>query len=341
MKIQCLLIAALLTGCKHHTTYDVSTYSGATADVQINACLQSIPAGGICDATGYGATVQTISQTINVGAYPAITGFQRLLFSQATRFQPATPNLLMFRLGPYADVDGLHIDASNQPQFNNVMVLITKYLMLGNSTFVAAHLRNFILDGGTATPASGSVGIELITPDETASTYYVTVSDGSIGGLHTNILLYAPPNSIGGVNANSFSHLRLGRAIYSIELFGNSGFEAPALQLSGNNFTDVVAQASSITKAHVYIHGAASGNSFTSMQLYDSSAATILTVSQGTSANQNGIYGNHFQGWLYPIQDNAASGNTASINTWDCENCTNNESQRNGIKAKAVGVGGK
>jgi len=334
------MILCAMSGCRHRVgtaSSDVTTFPGATADAQLNACLQSIPKGGMCDARGYGATTQVIASTVSIGVYPAVTGFQRVEFSQATRFQPSAATTQMFRLGPYADVEGLHADAGNQPQYAAPMVLIGGYLMLGNSTYVSAHLRNFILDGGTATPTAESVGIELATPDQTGSTYYVTVSDGSIGGLHDGILLYTPPSSVGGVNANSFSHLRLGKMVYSIELNGVSGFHAPALQLSGNTFTDVVAQAApGTTLAHVYVHGAASGNSFTAMQLFDAGEATILTASTGTSQAQSGVYSNHFAGWIYPIQDNAAAGNSASINTWDCSNCTSNESQRNTIKAKSI-----
>jgi hypothetical protein len=338
-----VLCVVIFPGCKRRASagsYDVSSFPGATADAQLSACLASIPAGGTCDARSYGASIQVIAATVSVGVYPAVTGFQRVVFSQATRFRPGGSDTQMFRLGPYADVAGLYADAGNQSNYSGVAVLIVGYLMLGDSTYVGAHLRDFILNGGTAQPQASSVGVELITPDASASTYFVTVSDGSIGGFHDDILLYAPPGSVGGVNANSFSHLRLGRAAYSIELHGASGFHAPALQLSGNTFIDVSAQAApGLTLAHVYIRGAAAGNSFTGMQLFDSSAATILTASAGRSDQQTGVYSNHFEGWIYPIQDNAAAGNTASVNTWDCSNCTSNEMQRNTIKARSVKVG--
>lgn len=341
-----IALCAIFTSCKPRqqrvSSLNVADFPGATADAQINACLASIPAGGECDARSYGATRQTIAATVNIGMYPAVTGVQRLQLSQATRFQPGSATVQPFRLGPYADIDGLHFDASNQPGYANVVALITGYLMLGNSTYVAAHLRNVIIDGGTAAPAAGSIGVELTTPDGTGSTYYVSVSDASIGGFERGVFLYAPKSSVGGVNANSFSNLRIGKCVYSMDLYGDSGFSAPALQLSGNTFVDVVAQAApGLTKAHLYLRGAVEGNSFLGMQLFDSTADTTLTASSGTSAQQSGVYSNYIQGRLYPVRDNAAQGNTASINTWDCTNCTSNESQRNAIKAKAVGVGQK
>lgn len=338
-----IVILCAVAGCKHPVpaTYDVSAFAGSTADAQISACLAGIPKGGTCDATGYGATTQVIASTVQVGMYPAVTGFQRVNFSQATRFQPDRPDRIMFKLGPYADVSGLYVDAQNQPDYAAPAVLAVGYLMLGNSTYVAAHIKDFVLIGG-ANRKQGGAGIELITPDANGSTYYVTVSDGSIGGFYSDILLYAPPNSVGGVNSNSFSHLRLGKAAYSIELNGSSGWTGgPALQLSGNSFMDISAQGiPGVTQAHLYLHGAVAGNTFLAMQLWDI-APTVLTVSSGTSAKQTGVYSNYFQGWLYPIDDRAASGNSASLNTWDCANCTSNESQRNAIKAKAVGVGTK
>src|SRR5215831_9979774 len=41
---------------------------GATADVQINAAIAALPpSGGTVDCRGYGATLQTIAATVNVG----------------------------------------------------------------------------------------------------------------------------------------------------------------------------------------------------------------------------------------------------------------------------------
>lgn len=58
--------------------------TGATADLQIAACIAALPAsGGICDARGYGSTSQTLAAQLSIGS---VTKTVTLLLDRATRF---------------------------------------------------------------------------------------------------------------------------------------------------------------------------------------------------------------------------------------------------------------
>jgi len=58
--------------------------TGATADVQINNAIAALPAvGGIVDCRGYGATNQTIANTVNVGS---VSQEVTILFDKMTQF---------------------------------------------------------------------------------------------------------------------------------------------------------------------------------------------------------------------------------------------------------------
>lgn len=338
--ITTLLIMAALAGCRHHIgsqAFDVTTYPGATADVQLANCLAAIAkGGGICDATGYGATTQTIAATVSIGVWPAAYGPTRVVFSQATKFQPGAATTQMFLLGPYASVEGLRVDTANQPSYSGVVAMLQGYLTLGIGTAVAPHLTHFIFVGSNT---AGGVGVEVTTPPNgTASTYFSTVADGAIGGFYDDILQWTPSSSTGGVNGNSFAHMQLGKAVYAIELRGESGYaRAPALQLSANTFTDIAYQATpDLTKAGIWIHGAAAGNQFIGMQLFDAGGPSVLLQSSGTSNAGSGVYSNHVSGWISPIQDDAAAGNTTVGNLFDCNNCLGNEMRRRTITAKAM-----
>ena len=107
-------------------------FTGATADVQINAAIVDLPStGGIVDCRGYGATTQNIAATVNVGT---TTQTVTLILDRGTNFQTTITNTTpawhlsegsaIYSMGevPSANTNG-GLSASNTANISN-MVLI-------------------------------------------------------------------------------------------------------------------------------------------------------------------------------------------------------------------------
>jgi len=88
-------------------------FAGATADVQIAACLAAVGTG-TCDATGYAGTTQSISATVTVNAR------QTLLFSPSTFFQPGAAATNLFIFEPNSIIRGFSLDCTNFPAWSGI-----------------------------------------------------------------------------------------------------------------------------------------------------------------------------------------------------------------------------
>ncbi|MGA8161561.1 MAG: hypothetical protein WCB76_12175, partial [Acidobacteriaceae bacterium] len=106
-----------------HGLWDVTSFSGSTADVQINACLNSIPSGGICDARGYGETPQTIDATVTLGV-GASSGTQKLIFSPATVFKPNSASINMFQVGRSGQLTGLTVIMPSSMEYTGKVISV-------------------------------------------------------------------------------------------------------------------------------------------------------------------------------------------------------------------------
>lgn len=85
--------------------------AGNTADAKITACLAAVSGGGTCDATGFGATTQTMASTVTVNAG------QRIIFDPVTKFQAGAVNTNLFVIEPGAQVKGFTFDCANFPAY--------------------------------------------------------------------------------------------------------------------------------------------------------------------------------------------------------------------------------
>lgn len=317
--------------------YYVTDQAGATADVQLAACLALISTGGICDARDYGATTQTIAATVNIGPLATNTK-QTVLFSPATIFIPSTSTTQMFNLGPRANVDGLTIDTSSQATYSVPAIIIAGYQ---SSTFgiIAPRLTNSKVNGG-ANWTPGSVCLELTTPSASASTYYATVDGFNCDNLFDGVLLFAPNTSTGGVNANKLSNMHINGSVNMIDLNGQSAFAQPAQQMSGNTFTNVTSEwNSSNTLCGIKIQNNAYGNSFLGMMLFDAPTEVCLSgTSGGTSGN--GVTSNFIEGFISSVSD-TSTGFPNGPNQYFCPNCVQGQSNLGALSALWLGISGK
>jgi hypothetical protein len=68
-------------------------FSGATADVKLNACIADLPSnGGVADARGFGATTVTIAATVEVGINTGTGKSVTLLVDPTTKFSCTITN---------------------------------------------------------------------------------------------------------------------------------------------------------------------------------------------------------------------------------------------------------
>ena len=134
---------------------------GANANADLQACASAIVAGGggTCDARGFGAATETISDTVSVGASGKQVTF---LFDPATTFVPAAANTTLFSLGAQSVVSGLHIDTTGFPAYSVPAIVIP------GPTYAQDHfsLSNTIIVGNTASPSAGSACLALTVRNE-------------------------------------------------------------------------------------------------------------------------------------------------------------------------------
>jgi hypothetical protein len=241
---------------------NVLLYAGATADVQINACLA---ANAVCDARGYGATTQSIAATVEVGAGGA---FKTLLVSPSTQFSPASTGVTMFKVDRNGVLRDLHISISNS---------FTGKAMDVEDTITTNNVQAFSIDGlsiDAGTYATGGYGLYLAPP----SGSYIQLTNFS--NVHVNGLRYSMYIKVAGTNTyfngNNFSNLVLegnGTAL----TIDNAG-----LQVMANHFTNLQTDGSGCALS--YVGTSPTTGNFFSGHLWDTTTPICNT---STNAIQN------------------------------------------------------
>jgi hypothetical protein len=217
-------------------------------------------------------------------------------------------------------------------------IIIAGYYGGTNGAYQAAILKDSWVNGG-ANWTSGSACLELTTPSTSASTYYARVNGFECNNLYDGILLYAPNTSTGGVNANTLTNIKLGGSVYPIELNGSSGFANPALQMSGNVFSNVTSEwNSSNTIYQIYVHGNAYANNFTGLELFDATTTIFLSGTSGGTGG-SGVNGNFFEGYISPYSD-TTTGLPNNPNMFICQNCLQGQSNFGGVNSLWLNTSG-
>jgi hypothetical protein len=174
----------------------INNFSGATADVQLAACLAAVQAGGICDARGYGATTQTIAATITVG--PKTT----LQFDPSTLFMPAGASVNIFEFEPNSIIRGFTFHCGDVSYAANVFQNDTTQIYTGGQH---TELANITLDASCAHVAKGAA-LSLTSTAESTGVAFLNVHDWRTNGLGAG--LYMTVSATGFVNGNHFVNMQ-------------------------------------------------------------------------------------------------------------------------------------
>jgi hypothetical protein len=309
---------------------NVLSFHGQTADLQINACLASIPAGGVCDARAYGASRQVIAATVYVGNGQSPNGYtapnQVLLFSPATVFVPAAPNVQMFQLGIGARIDGLNIYTGDVPVYRKPAVLFSS--RSPSWFYLGAVLTNSRVFGTLAVsksppPTQGSACLALESAIDSQAVAFSNVQNFSCVGEYDGILMSASGN--GYVNSNSFSNVTIYGSVNNIEMT-TSGSSGAGIQ--GNSFSNLQMEWGNLgieTQYNIYQHGSVpnsiSNNSFHGLSLWDTPSDRNSIYLADSSSKSNWYDGylvsNHHNGQVVDKSGNSNSFVDTNWSDWN------------------------
>jgi hypothetical protein len=265
-----------------------ATFAGATADVQINACLAVY---NVCDGRSYGATSQTIAATVAIGAYPSRT----VILSPETYFAPSTssPPSVMFKLTGEGILKGLHVVLPSTPLYSGFVIQVADTTNINSENPLS--IQDILIDGS----AEGSLGGTCLSmaPPLNGFIQLVNAVDGfTCVGLYGGVSLSATGNSsgLGYITGVIFNRMVL-----------NAGVDlsiAPATAaytvIDSNVFNNVQLEGTGV-ELNFAGAGAIQANVFTNMVFFDSgtpvanSNTTCALFGAGnTGACQNVIAGN-------------------------------------------------
>jgi hypothetical protein len=157
------------------------TQPGASADAKINACISALPAnGGICDARGFGSTLQTIAAKVTVGTNNKTV---TLRVDRTTTFHCTITNGIdpCFDLGPGSAIIG----------DGGVVTLPNAGITFASNANVVAGVRSVQQDGGNFVGAYME-GLTII-PNAT-----MTVKDAIVSLQNPLQITHVKNLSIGG-----------------------------------------------------------------------------------------------------------------------------------------------
>ncbi len=200
-------------------------FAGATADVKINACLAAY---AVCDATGFGATTQTIAATVEVGAGGA---YKRLLLDHSTSFIPsgASTPTVMFKVDRNGQLEGGRVVLQSGVAYTGKMFDVEDMISGpgpgANNLFSIKH----IACDGSAT-ANTATCLHLAPPSG-GYIQLVTIDDVQSNNVDKGLYLFANGPS-GYINGNNFSNMVVGNGTTMLTLNGGSG----SLGIVGNLF---------------------------------------------------------------------------------------------------------
>lgn len=297
--------AAQTTFSPSNGVYKVESFAGATADAKLNACARATLSGGVCDARGFGATTQTIAETVSIGSGASLNGYtapyQKFLFSPATTFVPSLAGVQMFRMGIGAAVEGLHIYTGGVSGYAEPAIRITgsnpSWFHLGSV------LKDTLVLGTTATsgapvPAEGSACLALQSSSDSTAVAFASIENFACVGEYDGVLLSASGN--GYINTNYFAHVTLYSQINSVEL-ATAGTHGASI--TGNVFSGLGIQWGNLgfTQQYgIYQHGPGNiapirNNTYEGVSIWDApDSATTVYLADGSSTR------NYFEGYFNP-----------------------------------------
>jgi hypothetical protein len=183
-------VAACLPGIG---VYCVTAFSGATADVQIAACLAAAPNGGICDARGFGASSQTIAACpLVLGGTGSSVG---LLINTATTFNItcSNPGGYAFEVypGSYIRGDGTatygfgNAEANFQATTATLAGIISNWPRVPTGNASAMSLQNFALRSNVgSTITEGLISLSGIFSSSTVQNVNTVYCGGGGAALY-------------------------------------------------------------------------------------------------------------------------------------------------------------
>lgn len=187
----------------------VDQFSGATSDVQFTNACASLPAtGGILDARGYGATVQTFAATVSCGSKTKIV---TMLFDPATLFQPSTSALNMIQFEPGNIIKGFTFDcgAFSTTYSGNVLQTDTSasYLDGTKTSLEDISIGSEVSPNGSCANDANGTGISLKANGNGVE--FLNIRHVRQNGLLNGVLFDATGGLAGFVSGNSLIDIEI------------------------------------------------------------------------------------------------------------------------------------
>lgn len=180
---------------------DATKFPGATADVQINAAVNSLPStGGTINCKAYGASTQIVAATVYLGSGNSQVSIE---FDPATLFVPLYANAHMFWLRNCCICTGLSVDVSSVTFTGKVLKLVDDRYSNQPGVNPTARgqtaLTQFTIFGGTNVTGTG---IYCESMDAAQFVQFVNFTNIAITGLA--IAIHAYVETDGWFEGNNF-----------------------------------------------------------------------------------------------------------------------------------------
>lgn len=243
-------------------------FAGANAGVQITAAIADLPStGGIVDATGYGATIQTISAQLDIGAAgkPVTLRINPGVQFQITTINSATTDAIRIWNGSHIEGIGAGgvIGVSNQSNFTVMSGCVVRSILANwpqDGTVEFCSASNLTLRSNTgSTVAKGLLYISGIFSGSYfrdvytvfngggGSSLYITAPTGGSINLTTDVNFYNcnfdGGSASGGGPAVTITPLAVGSGISSINFVNcqiqHPGSTQPILNIDGAGSSQV------------------------------------------------------------------------------------------------------
>lgn len=180
-------------------------YAGATADVQLNACLADLPVnGGVVDARGYGATSQTIAATVEIGSNSGAGKSVTMLVDPTTKFTCTITNGTACWIvdgGSFLVAHGATVTNPNAGFVLSASANVSNLILYRNNQ--VANLVGGSINGITMFGANGAVVSDAMLGVQNALqiTQFRNITIAGLGVQNTVLLkVYA---STGGINVGN------------------------------------------------------------------------------------------------------------------------------------------
>lgn len=199
---QDLSVTGTLSTANINSVLFANQFSGATADIQINAAIAALPTnGGTIDCRGYGASTQTIAATITVGS---LTKGVTLIFDRMTRFNititNGTPAISLF--GGCALVADGEVEVLSGQVGGFVLAAtanVSNVIALNSPTLGGGcAIENLTIQSSLSATVTDSV-VNLTNATQVATVCGLTI------GAHSSTVLFkitqtSPAGSVGPIN---------------------------------------------------------------------------------------------------------------------------------------------